>query len=143
LFLRNQPLDQFYRESNLELSNVRSNDQLVPGSLKENLLPKQIMRKFPLNHPLTSQISYKAVFPSYTAPEDACRGEHALKSPSAMLNGQTPAQASPTIVVNKISGKPWRHEVRFEALPSQQHGQWYPDKELYHVIRDTLIRIKF
>jgi len=100
---------------------------------KENLLEKQIPRKFPMEHPMTSQISYKAVFPSFTAPEDENEGEVALHLSKFILNEQTPAQVDKTIVVNKFSGKPFRQEIRLQTLPTQKHGKWYNDKELYHV----------
>ncbi len=76
----------------------------MENALKQNLLEKQIEKKFPMNHPMTSQISYKAVFPDYVAPEDALRGEAALKTYSFIMNGHTPTQADPVIVVNKTSG---------------------------------------
>lgn len=114
----------------LELKNKR-----LPNALQANLLENQILKKFPMDHPLTSQISYKAVFPNYTAPEDSCRGEEALKSQSCILTGKTPTQTDPIIVANKQSGKPWRHEIRYEKLPSQKQGLWYNDKELYHVCK--------
>jgi hypothetical protein len=125
-------LNQVYRESNLELSNIRSNDQLVPCPQKENLLKKQIDKKFPANHPLTSQISYKKVFPNFTAPENSTKGEQALTT-SIAHNQFTPAQVDNTIVVNKISGKPYRHEIRYLNQPGQANGLWYYDKEYYHV----------
>ena len=100
---------------------------------KENLLEKQINKKFPMEHPLTSQISYKALFPNFTAPEDEKQGEIAVHLSKYILNDQTPAQVDNTIVVNKFSGKPFRHEIRFQTLPTQKNGKWYNDKELYHV----------
>lgn len=105
----------------------------MKGVYKENLLEKQIPRKFPMEHPMTSQISYKAVFPSFTAPEDVNQGEAALHFSKYILNEQTPSQVDKTIVVNKFSGKPWRHEIRLQTLPTQKNGKWYNDKELYHV----------
>lgn len=99
---------------------------------KENLLNKKILKKFPMEHPLTSQISYKALLPNFTAPEDAKRGDAAINSKS-ILQKQTPAQVPPTIVNQKNSGKAWRHEIQYPALPTQQAGVWYYDQELYHV----------
>ena len=99
---------------------------------KENLLEKKILKKFPMEHPFTSQISYKALLPNFTAPEDAKRGDAAINSKS-ILQKQTPAQVPPTIVNQKNSGKAWRHEIQYPALPTQQAGVWYYDKELYHV----------
>ncbi|CAF0732237.1 unnamed protein product [Brachionus calyciflorus] len=130
--LKNQPITQFYRESNIELSNVRTNDQLMLAPFKENLLEKKILKKFPMEHPFTSQISYKALFPNFTAPEDSKRGEVALNS-KVFLQKQTPAQVPPTIVNQKNSGMPWRHEIQYPSLPTQQAGVWYNDKELYHL----------
>lgn len=100
---------------------------------KENLLDKKILQRFPLNHPLTSQISLKALFPNFTSPEDPSQGDRALNAKS-LHDKQTPAQVEHSIVVNKQSGKPWRHEIHYPPLPSQQPGLWYNDKEFYHVI---------
>lgn len=104
----------------------------MPAPFKENLLGKKILKKFPMEHPLTSQISLKAVFPNFTAPEDTNCGDLALNSKNP-INRQTPAQVPKTIVNQKNSGKPWRHEVQYLQLPTQQSGVWYYDNELYHV----------
>lgn len=85
-----------------------------------------------MNHPMTSQISQKAVFPDFVAPEDPYRGQQALQT--SLLNPKTPAQSDPTTVVNKTSGKPWRHEIRHEKMPSKKHGVWFNDKEYYQVV---------
>lgn len=100
--------------------------------LEENLLDKQIQKKTLMNHPFTSQISYKALFPNLVPPEDAEKGELALKSPS-LTNGNLPKQVENYRVVSKFSGQPYRHEIRYTTLPSQQQGQLYYDKEYYHV----------
>ncbi|RNA40418.1 hypothetical protein BpHYR1_013636 [Brachionus plicatilis] len=99
---------------------------------KENLLDKKILKKFPMEHPFTSQISLKAIFPNFTAPEDAKRGQLALNS-KTIINKQTPAQIPPTIVNQKNSGMAWRHEIQYPHLPTQQSGVWYYDNELYHL----------
>lgn len=106
----------------------------MSSPLKENLLQKQIQNKFPMEHPLTSQISYKALFPSYTAPEDEKRGDVAVHQTKYIIHDQTPAQVDKTAVLSKFSGGPWRHEVRYQTLPTQKSGLWYYDKEYHHVI---------
>lgn len=105
----------------------------MTAPFKENLLEKKILKKFPMEHPFTSQISLKAVFPNFTAPEDTKRGDLALNYKNS-INKQTPAQVPKTIVNQKNSGKAWRHEVQNLQLPTQQPGVWYYDNELYHVI---------
>ena len=139
----------------MELSNVRSNDQLyikieifiyyitiffllflikkrVPNTLSVNFVDQGIKQKFPGSHPLTSQISYKAVFPNFIAPEDVKQGDRALNAKPFVNNPQAPAQVEKTIVVNKQSGKPYRHEIKLITVPSKQSGLWYNDKEYYH-----------
>jgi hypothetical protein len=108
------------------------NDQLMSAPLKEDLLASQIMRKFPMSHPLTSQISYKRVFPNFTPPEDPKKGDAALNS-VLTYNDYTPAQVDKTVVVKKISGMPYRHEIRYQTQPNQPNGLWYTDKDYYHV----------
>lgn len=105
----------------------------MPAPLKEDLLRKQIQKKFPMNHPFTSQISYNALFPNYTAPEDFKKGEGALTASPYIFSEQTPAQVDDTVVVAKNSGKAWRHEIRYPTLPTQRHGVWYNDQEYVHV----------
>lgn len=108
------------------------NDQLVPKALETDLLVQQIRKKFPMMHPLTSQTSYKRVFPNFTAPEDLHRGQTAVTAPLT-YNDQTPAQVDKIEVKKKISGQPWRHEIRYQTQPGQANGLWYNDQELYHV----------
>lgn len=69
----------------------------------DNLLEKQTGKKFPMNHPLTSQISQKALFPDFVAPEDVHKGEEALNA--TILSGRTPKKFDPVTVVNKSSGR--------------------------------------
>jgi hypothetical protein len=85
-----------------------------------------------MTHPLTSQISYKRVFPNFTTPEDPRKGDAAL-SENLTYNDYTPAQVDNTIVVKKISGNPYRHEIRYQTLPNQPNGLLYNDNEYYHV----------
>lgn len=131
--LKNQPTNQVYRESNLELSNVRVNDQLMPSPYKINMLDKQIQQPFPMQHPFTSHMSYNALFPSYIAPEDPKRGEVMLKCNSMIYDVQTPSKVDDTIIAKKTHGFPWRQEIQQLQLPTQRKGIWYEDKQYYHV----------
>ena len=108
----------------------------MPSPFTENMLEKQIQQPFPMDHPWTSHIAYTAMFPSYTAPEDTKRGEQALKNPGHIIDVQTPAHIDSNLVVGKTFGNPWRHEVKFANLPTQRKGVWFPDQQLYHVIKD-------
>lgn len=100
-----------------------------------NFLDNGIKQKFPSSHPFTSQISYKAVFPNFIAPEDAKQGDKSLNAKPFVNNPQAPAQVEKTIVVNKQSGKPYRHEIKLISAPSKQSGVWYNDKEYYHNLK--------
>lgn len=131
--LQNQPTTQYYRENNLELSNVRVNDQLMPGPFKINMLEKQIQAPFPMQHPYTSHMSYNALFPSYTAPEDAKRGEVMLKCDSMIKDVQTPSRVDDTLIIKKTKGFPYRQELQQLQLPTQRRGIWYEDKQYMHV----------
>lgn len=131
--LKNQPTNQVYRESNLELSNVRMNDQLMPSAFKVNMLDNQIQKPFPMQHPFTSHMSYNALFPSYVAPEDPKRGEVMLKCNSMIYDVQTPSKVDDTVIAKKTRGFPWRQEIQQLQLPTQRRGTWYDDKQYYHV----------
>ena len=75
----------------------------MSNALQDNLVEKQVGRKFPMDHPMASQISQKALFPDFTSPEDPYHGEEALRA--SLLNKKTPAQVDPVTVVNKSSGR--------------------------------------
>ena len=79
--------------------------------------------KFPRSHPFTSHTSYKALFPNYDHKQATLGpGELAAK------------QATKTLVIEKNSGHPWRHESQYLDLPSRQQELVYYDQDLYHVI---------
>jgi hypothetical protein len=78
---RGEPITQNYRNTDITLSNVRINDELyvqifilnakfidsyrMPAPFHTtDLTPHQIPLKFPSNHPFSSHISEKAVFPN-------------------------------------------------------------------------------
>ena len=86
-----------------------------------------------MQHPLYSQISNKAVFPDYIAPEDTKRGENIIRSTTKSITVETKAAPEPMIVLSKQGGFPYRHELRIEQLPSQKAGAWWIDNEQYQV----------
>jgi hypothetical protein len=89
-----------------------------------------------MSHPLTSQISYKALFPSFVPPEDVTRGDHALRLAGVnghILNSQAPSQPPPVQVVKKQSGNAYRHEIITQQLPTKRQGLHQPENEYYHV----------
>ena len=88
---------------------------------------------FPMQHPFYSQISNKAVFPDYIAPEDTKRGESLIRSNSKSITVETKAAPEPMIVLSKQAGFPYRHELRLEQIPSQKQGAWWVDNEQYQV----------
>jgi hypothetical protein len=109
------------------------NDQLMPGIYKINMLEKQIQKPFPMQHPYTSQMSYNALFPSFTAPEDAKAGEVMLKCESMIYDVNTPSKVDDTVVIKKTHGFPYRQELQQLQLPTQRRGIWYEDKQYYHL----------
>lgn len=105
----------------------------MPGAFKINMLEKQIKQPFPMQHPFTSHMSYNALFPSYIAPEDPKRGEIQLKCDSMIYDVQTGSRVDDTIINKKTHGFPYRLETQQLQLPTQRRGEWYEDKQYYHV----------
>ena len=112
-----------------------------PLELNMNLL--QNPNPFPMQHPFYSQISNKAVFPDYIAPEDTKRGEKLICSNTKSITAETKAAPEPMIVISKQAGFPYRHELRLEQMPSQKQGAWWIDNEQYQVIYIYLCTIVF
>jgi hypothetical protein len=92
---------------------------------KINLTPLQIPLKFPSNHPFSSHISAKAVFPNA----------------SVNLNDRPSTDTDPYIVTHKIRGNPFRREVHYHGLRRQQNSQW-PDKQYMQVNRKQNLKNK-
>lgn len=86
-----------------------------------------------MQHPFTSHMSNSALFPSFTAPEDAKQGETALRSSVNILDPKSPAQVENAVVEEKTHGFPWRHEIKTLNLPTQRRGVWFPDEQYFHV----------
>ena len=105
----------------------------MPSPFKINMLDKQIKLPFPMQHPFTSHMSYNALFPSYIAPEDPKRGEIPLKCESMIYDVQTGSRVDDTVVNKKTHGFPFRLETQQLQLPTQRRGEWYEDKQYYHV----------
>ncbi|CAF1187624.1 unnamed protein product [Adineta ricciae] len=117
-----EPITQTYRNTDLVLSNLRNNDELVPAPLHTtDITSHQISLEFPSNHPYTSHISEKALFPTST---DG-------------LNDRPSTSVEPYIVTHKIRGNPFRREVHFHGFQAANHcrtSKW-PDKSYMHLPR--------
>lgn len=99
--------------------------------MQVNMLESQAKMPFPMSHPLQSQISYKSLFPNFVSSEDPKRGQPAF---TGIIGEQAPAQIDKMELVKKTSGFPFRHEVRYNTLPTQRSAALYNDKELYQVM---------
>ncbi|CAF3625374.1 unnamed protein product [Adineta steineri] len=116
-----EPISQTYRNTDLVLSNLRNNDELVPAPLHTtDITSHEIPLEFPSNHPHTSHISEKAIFPGAT---DG-------------LNDRPSTSVEPYIVTHKIRGNPFRREVHFHGFqPAHCRTSQWPDKHYMHLPR--------
>ncbi|CAF4607907.1 unnamed protein product [Rotaria sp. Silwood1] len=116
-----EPVSQTYQNTDTTLSNVRINDELVPAPLHTtDISSHEIPSKFPSNHPFTSHISEKAVFPTATI----------------NLNDRPSTCINPYVVTHKIRGNPFRREVHYYGLQQERYrtSKW-PDKHYMHLPR--------
>ncbi|CAF3642039.1 unnamed protein product [Rotaria sp. Silwood1] len=118
---KGEPIAQNYRNTDITLSNVRINDELIPAALHTtDITPHQIPLKFPSNHPFSSHISEKALFPNA----------------SVNIDDQPSTYMDPYIVTHKIRGNPFRREVHYQGLQQQLHRNFkWPDKQYMHLPR--------
>ncbi|CAF0904391.1 unnamed protein product [Rotaria sordida] len=116
-----EPISQTYQNTDTTLSNVRINDELVPAPLHTtDITSHEIPLEFPSNHPFTSHISEKSIFP--TASID--------------LNDRPSTCTDPYIVTHKIRGNPFRREVHYYGLQQERYrtAKW-PDKHYMQLPR--------
>ncbi|CAF1100618.1 unnamed protein product [Rotaria sordida] len=118
---KGEPIAQNYRNTDITLSNVRINDELIPASLHTtDITPHQIPLKFPSNHPFSSHISEKALFPNA----------------SINIDDRPSIDKDPYIVTHKIRGNPFRREVHYQGLQRERHRNLkWPDKQYMHLPR--------
>ncbi|CAF4277377.1 unnamed protein product [Rotaria magnacalcarata] len=119
---KGEPIEQNYRNTDITLSNVRINDELIPAPQTVDVTPHQIPLKFPANHPFSSHISEKALFPNSSANFD----DH----PSTSMD--------PYMVPQKVRGNPFRREVHYQGLQRERYqtSKW-PDKQYMQLPRSS------
>jgi len=104
-----------YKSTELHLSNVRDNDELVPRPQSIDIQQKAIDLNFPAEHPYASHTEKFALLPSFTSPQDPTRGLDAQRKQP--INSEMPANPYNMTVVKKIKGFPYRQEI--QALPTE------------------------
>ncbi|CAM4914355.1 unnamed protein product [Rotaria socialis] len=119
---KGEPIEQNYRNTDITLSNVRINDELIPAPQTVDVTPHQIPLQFPANHPFSSHISEKALFPNSSANFD----DH----PSTSMD--------PYMVPQKVRGNPFRREVHYQGLQRERYqtSKW-PDKQYMQLPRSS------
>ncbi|CAF2871987.1 unnamed protein product [Rotaria sp. Silwood2] len=116
-----EPVSQTYQNTDTTLSNVRINDELVPAPLHTtDISSHEIPSEFPSNHPFTSHISEKSVFPTA----------------STNINDRPSTCTDPYVVTHKIRGNPFRREVHYYGLQQERYrtSKW-PDKHYMQLPR--------
>ncbi|KAM8810888.1 sperm-associated microtubule inner protein 4 [Eudromia elegans] len=127
---RGLPIEQYYYVTQLKKSDVRMNDELLhkpPDSLA-----KPLCLPFPTSHPYQTHISRYAMFPNFRSPEDQYTGVEA--SHHRPLHPNIPAKAFDVVVLRKIKGNPYRHEV--VSIPSDSKKEavhWPGQHTFFHV----------
>ncbi|CAH1774615.1 unnamed protein product [Owenia fusiformis] len=111
-----KPIDQHYTLTQLKLSNVRWNDQLLTKPQELDIGKLSIDKPFPAEHPHSSHTSRSAVFPSFAnSPEDPKRGVDARKNKPK--DAEMPSQPYECTIISKTKGSGLRREI--QKLPSE------------------------
>ncbi|XP_075262168.1 uncharacterized protein LOC142353719 isoform X3 [Convolutriloba macropyga] len=113
-FPRGVPEEQNYKNAPHILSNVRSNDELVPRPERIDLRTHVIKESFPADHPYASHINRTALLPNFDNPSDPQKG------PAGDVTSRLPANPAPTIVKKKTFGSDKRHELQQDLMPSER-----------------------
>ncbi|KAL5010406.1 hypothetical protein ScPMuIL_012711 [Solemya velum] len=118
-----RPIDQFYTLTKLKLSNVRSNDELLPKPQETQMGNIIINRPFPAEHPYSSHMSRCAVFPKFDSSEDAKRGVHARREQP--INSEMPANPADVTIIHKLKGHGFRREIQANPKESEKKAlEW-------------------
>ncbi|ELU01610.1 hypothetical protein CAPTEDRAFT_227900 [Capitella teleta] len=118
-----EPTQQHYGLTQLKLSNIRSNDQLLPEPHHSNMHPLVIQKQFPAEHPFTSHIPRFAVFPTFESPADPRKGVEARSQKPK--DATMPAQPYDYVVIKQTKGSGFRHEVQFLPPESEKEAlEW-------------------
>ncbi|XP_045209471.2 uncharacterized protein LOC123561284 [Mercenaria mercenaria] len=105
-----KPTDQFYKLTQLRLSNVRSNDELVPEPHESAMGPVMINNTFPGEHPYTSHMPRTALFPRFDSDMDPKKGVAARNE--RPISDEMPANAYNVQIIHKTKGFGDRREIQ-------------------------------
>ncbi|WAR04868.1 CG031-like protein [Mya arenaria] len=118
-----QPNEQFYRLTQLKLSNVRSNDELVPDPHESAMGPIMVNKTFPSEHPYSSHMPRAALFPRFDSDMDPKRGVAARGEKP--ISHEMPAKAYDVQIVHKTKGFGDRREIQSLPKNSEKEGlEW-------------------
>lgn len=132
---RGVPTDQYYTLTPLRLSHVRLNDQLLPTPQTSELGKLQIKVPFPSEHPYSSHMSQKAMFPTFENEVDDMRKGRGVSQMAASLPATAPASAPHPTILGKAKGNFARHE----AVPIQRDAErkylTWPGENFYQLVK--------
>lgn len=114
------PLNQEYSLTQLKLSNVRLNDQLLPKPQECRMSYDAINLPYPADHPYLSHIPQKDVLPNFDSPDDPQRGNEAKRNPP--LHPTAGRKNDTTIIEQKVKGFGYRLEKETILPESQKMG---------------------
>ncbi|KAK7092379.1 uncharacterized protein [Littorina saxatilis] len=123
------PIKQHYALTKLKLSNVRTNDELVPRPQEVDIRKDFINRSFPGEHPHTSHMSRFAVFPKFDSSEDPKRGVAARNEQP--ISSEMPANPYDVVVKEKTKGYPFRHEFQDFPPESEKKALFWPGEDFF------------
>lgn len=129
-----RPLDQFYRLTQLKLSNIRNNDELVPEPHEVTIGPQMINKTFPADHPYSSHIPRTALFPKFDSSEDPKRGVAARYEKP--ISNEMPATAADVQIIHKTKGFGDRREIVAHPHASEKRGlEWVGEKGFNQLVK--------
>lgn len=105
-----KPIEQFYKLTQLKLSNIRSNDELVPEPHEAAMGPIMVNQTFPAEHPYTSHIPRTAMFPKFDSDMDPKRGVAARSE--RPIGNEMPANSFDVQIIHKTKGFGDRREIQ-------------------------------
>ncbi|KAK7483600.1 hypothetical protein BaRGS_00025153, partial [Batillaria attramentaria] len=124
-----EPIKQHYGLTQLKLSNVRSNDELVPRPQALQIGRQLPNVAFPGEHPYHSHIPRFAVFPKFDSTEDPKRGVAARSEQP--ISSEMPANPYDITIKEKTKGSGLRHE--YQALPTEggKTALYWPGEDFF------------
>ncbi|XP_062592501.1 uncharacterized protein LOC134253941 [Saccostrea cucullata] len=127
---KGKPVNQDYTLTQLKLSNIRSNDELIPRPQVMKMGEIMINKDFPAEHPYSSHMSRYAVFPTFQSPEDAKRGIQARREQP--INAEMPATAFDVQIIHKTKGYGDRRELQYFPKESEKVGLEWKGEDGFH-----------